>query len=265
MDDQQFKELLQHLRLSWRGYRKVRKGVKKRIHRHMQHLGCPNLAKYLNKLDSNDEVRHECKRLMTVSISRFFRDQRLWETLEKEILPELIEKRSDKIKVWSAGCASGEEVYSLKILWDSIVVSNRNLPELKITATDINPLYLERAKSGIYPSSSLRELPGHHRSHYFQQHRGKSFVINDTLKTGINWQILNLLADPPDSQFQIIFLRNNLLTYYQDELKGTAFKKIIEHLSNGGYLIIGSHEKLHLEMPGIQSFASLPYVYKRRY
>ncbi|MBW2610638.1 MAG: hypothetical protein JRC68_09900 [Deltaproteobacteria bacterium] len=264
MDDQQFSELLQRLRLSWRGYRKVRKGVKKRIHRHMQRLGCPNLAKYLNRLDNDNEARHECERLMTVSISHFFRDLRLWEMLEKRILPELIEKHSNKITIWSAGCASGEEVYSLKILWDSMGASNTNMPELEIIATDTNPLYLERARTGVYPPSSLRELPGHHRSHYFQQHRGRSFVIKDTLKTGIEWQILNLLADPPDSQFQIILLRNNLLTYYQDELKGPAFKKVIEYLSADGYLIIGSHEKLPIETPELQPFASLPYVFKKR-
>ncbi len=80
----------------------------------MHSLGCHDISAYLLELDRSDKLRHECELLMTVSISRFFRDRKLWEVLEAEILPGLIEKRVKKIRVWSAGCASGEEVYSLK-------------------------------------------------------------------------------------------------------------------------------------------------------
>ncbi len=121
MNDQHFHQLLQHLGLSWRGYRKVRKGVKKRICRHMYQLGCRDVSTYLLKLDKNEDARLQCEQNMAVSISRFFRDRKLWETLEKEILPELIEKHREKIAVWSAGCACGEEVYSLKILWGRLI------------------------------------------------------------------------------------------------------------------------------------------------
>ena len=167
MDDHQFHQILQHLGLSWAGYRKVRKGVKKRIRRHMQILYCTNMAEYLLELDRNDEARDECKRLMTVSISRFFRDQRLWELLQNEILPVLIEKYSDKTRVWSAGCASGEEVYSFKILWDYLATSNSHLPGLEITATDMNPEYIKRAEDGVYSDSSLKEVPEQFRFVYF--------------------------------------------------------------------------------------------------
>jgi chemotaxis protein methyltransferase CheR len=110
MDDQQFRQLLQHFGLSWRGYHKVRKGVKKRIRRHMHQLGCRNLSTYLLQLAKNEDAKMQCEQIMAVSISRFFRDRKLWEILEKEILPELIEKHRAKIAVWSVGCACGEEV-----------------------------------------------------------------------------------------------------------------------------------------------------------
>lgn len=113
MDDQQFRQLLKYFGLSWRGYRKVRKGVKKRIRRHMNVLGCHDISAYLLELDRSDKLRHECELLMTVSISRFFRDGKLWEVLQTGILPGLIEKSVEKMRVWSAGCASGEEVYSI--------------------------------------------------------------------------------------------------------------------------------------------------------
>ena len=88
MDDHQFRRLLHHLGLSWTGYRKVRKGVKRRISHHMLRLDCPDMAGYLHVLERNTETKAECKRLMTVSISRFFRDRRLWDLLQEEILYE---------------------------------------------------------------------------------------------------------------------------------------------------------------------------------
>ena len=105
MDDQQFRQLLNRFGFSWSGYRKVRKGVKKRIKRHMKDLGYYNITTYLEELDKSDEVRKKCELLLTVSISRFFRDMEFWQSLEKKFLPDLIKKNTERINVWSAGCA----------------------------------------------------------------------------------------------------------------------------------------------------------------
>lgn len=264
MDDQQFRQLLEHFGYLWVGYRKVRKGVKKRIRRHMHDLGCQNLTGYLLEIDRNDETRHQCELLMTVSISRFFRDRRLWEILQAEILPELIEGNKEELRVWSAGCASGEEAYSLKILWDVSTASIDPVPALEILATDLNPAYLERARDGIYPSSSLRELPEPLRPAYFQtQAGGKRYAIRAPLKEGITWQAHDLISDTPDGQFHLIFLRNNLLTYYGNEKIRPALKKVIDHLSTGGFLIVGSHETLPSEWHDLCPVGNLSYVFKK--
>jgi len=109
MDDKLFRQLLEYLGLSWQGYRNVRKAVQKRVCRHIQGLGCRNMREYLEQLQRSEEVRRQCELMMTVPISRFFRDQRLWEVLGSQILPELIEIYKDRIGVWSAGCACGSE------------------------------------------------------------------------------------------------------------------------------------------------------------
>jgi len=264
MDDQQFRQLLQYLGFSWRGYRKVRKGVIKRIRRHMHQLGCQNIATYLYKLEKSHGARDECERLMTVSISRFFRDRKLWQILQMEILPGLIETHRQKIFVWSAGCASGEEVYSLKILWDDLNASIPQLPELEITATDLNPVYLERGMAGVYPSSSLKEVPEQIRSAYFRAQGKGLYALTPSLQKGIIWQTQHLLSDPPGSLFHLIFLRNNLLTYYQDGFKKPAFSKVINQLSANGFLIIGSHERLPFERTDLVPYGSLSYVFKKR-
>lgn len=264
MEDHQFRILLQHLGLSWAGYRKVRKGVKKRIRRHMQRLNCPNMGEYLLRLDKNSEVRSQCERLMTVSISRFFRDKGMWEALRKEILPGLIKTHVKKISILSAGCASGEEVYSLKILWDTLILPDMPSPELSITATDMNTICLKRARDGIYPLSSLKEVPEQLLSSYFKpEGGGKRYSLKASMRNGISWQMHNLLSFISESKFQIIFLRNNLLTYYEDKVKKSALKKLLTYLCPRGFLIIGSHEKLPFETSELRHYGAFSYIFKK--
>ena len=245
MDDQQFHRLLEYFDLSWAGYRKVRKGVKKRIARHMEGLGCHTMAEYLLTLDGHPGMRLECERLMAVSISRFFRDQSLWQTLENNIFPEILKRDVDPVRIWSAGCACGEEVNSLKIAWERLRAGHGQMPSLHILATDLNPLYIERAKAGIYPRSSLREVPEEIRPIYFERQRAKGpFAVKAFLKDGITWKEHHLLSDPPEKDFHLILLRNNLLTYYKDEVIDRALKGVAACLTPGGYLIIGAHEKI---------------------
>ena len=263
MDDQQFRQLLNRFDFSWSGYRKIRKGVKKRIHRHMTALGCPNISDYLAKMDNDEDVKQQCERLLTVSISRFFRDAKLWEVLESEWLPEMIAKNNDGIKIWSAGCASGEEVYSLRIIWNCVTKLAAKVPKLDIIATDINPTYLERARAGVYSASSLKEVTETIKCKYFQHKPDKNlYQVTPDLKKDIVWKNHHLLSDPPESNFDIILLRNNVLTYYQDQLKISAFNNVLTGLSSGGLLIIGSHESLPSGSANL-SVARLPYVFRR--
>lgn len=230
----------------------------------MQDLGSGNIIDYLRELESRHEVRHECERLMTVSISRFFRDKQLWDFLQKEILPGLIEAHKEKIEIWSAGCASGEEVYSLKILWESLRKSMATLPELEIIATDMNPITLERAKEGVYPATSLKEVPEHYRSRYFLSKRGgKRYIIKDLLKEGIMWRVHHFIRDPLESRFHMILLRNNLLTYYGDDDQKRSLKRILTRLCPGGFLIIGSQEKLSYETHELQKYSSHSYIFRK--
>jgi len=265
MDDYQFRQLLNYFGLSWDGYRKVRKGVKKRIHRHMHGWSCRTMQEYLLALDQNNDARQDCELLLTVSISRFFRDRGLWQTLENEILPAIIKKNKGSVKVWSAGCACGEEVYSLKILWDTLGGRFHHMPGLEILATDMNPVYLDKARIGTYTRSSLKELPEALQARYFKHGTKKrDYAVAERLKIGIMWRGHNLLFDPSTNDFQLIFLRNSLLTYYQDELKVPAFYKVLDSLVQDGFLIIGSQEKIPPGVRGLLPFGHHPYIFQKR-
>jgi len=210
MDDREFGRLLEFLGLSRQGYRKVRKGVKKRVGRHMRSLGCRSLQQYLKQLERRAEVRSQCALALAVPISRFFRDRELWDILENRILPELVEIGKSSIKVWSAGCACGEEVYSLKILWERISRSTGPLPALEITATDLQPAHLEKAAAAVYPASSLREMPEAMISTWFEADAGRGrFRLKTALKGGIAWQRHDFLCGPPAAGFDLVLVRRN--------------------------------------------------------
>ena len=265
MDDDQFRRLLEYLDYSWPGYRKVRKGVKKRIRRHMQQLCCRDIPAYLTVLDRQPDRRRECELLMTVSISRFFRDRRLWEMLENRWLPEIIDSNPLRMKVWSAGCGCGQEPYSFKIVWEHIKKHIESLPQLEVLATDRHPRYLEHAQSGIYNLSSLKELGAEDRAVFFESHRGaRRFRIKDTLKNDVHWKIHHLLADPPGVDFNVIFLRNSVLTYYRHEAQKKVVLNILNSLAPGGLFIIGCHETLPFKTDWLISTDRFDHVFTRR-
>jgi chemotaxis methyl-accepting protein methylase len=264
MDDDQFRQLLDWFDFSWPGYRKVRKGVKKRLSRHMQELKCPNIDTYLDLLNQSAELRQECEKRMTVSISRFFRDRQLWQGLEDDLLPRMIEREKKTLRMWSAGCARGEEVYSFKIVWHRLRKKYPQLPEIEIVATDMHPDYIDKARAGIYAKSSIKEVPEEAREHYFEiRSSGNRFDIKAEFKKGIDWKVQNVFSDPPGSAFDIIFLRNNLLTYYQAHLKIKGLKRILKALAPDGWLIVGSHEKLPSAVSNLQRHNSIAWAYRR--
>ncbi len=264
MEDDQFRQLLDRLNFAWPGYRKVRKGVKKRISRHMQELNCPNMKTYLDLLEQSEAVRKECEMRMTVSISRFFRDRKLWVDLEEDILPRMIETHPKRLQVWSAGCARGEEVYSFRIVWQRLKQAYEHLPGLNITGTDKHPVYIEKARAGVYSKSSLKEVPPEMREHYFDIRKsGHRFDVKAFVKAGIDWKVQNIFAEPPGSGFDIIFLRNNLLTYYKDPLKEEGLNRVVKALAPDGWMIVGSHEKMPAAASNFRRHHSIPWAYRQ--
>jgi chemotaxis methyl-accepting protein methylase len=265
MDDTDFRKLLDHLGYSWAGYRKVRKGVKKRIRRHMQRLGCWDIAAYMDLLEQRADSRTDCEMLMTVPISRFFRDRALWQTLEKRLLPDLIARNRIRLDVWSAGCACGEEVYSFKIVWELLKNRFEFLPQLRILATDRDPERIEKARNGIYNPSSLREVTPEVLSGFFETRKGaRQFLIKEGLKGDIEWATGDLQSDPPEAIFHVILLRNNILTYLGQEGQISTLIPILNRLAPGGLFISGCHEALPLEIEELVPMVDCPFVYQKK-
>jgi chemotaxis protein methyltransferase CheR len=136
---------------------------------------------------------------------------------------------------------------------------------LQLRASDVNRDYLKRAQAGTYPSSSLKEVPEKWRDRYFKKtKRGQGYQVAEHLKEGIIWKEENLLSGPPETGFQVIFLRNSLLTYYGEVVKVPAFQAIVHGLAKGGFLIIGAHEKMPPQAEGLLTPRGDPLLFQKK-
>jgi chemotaxis methyl-accepting protein methylase len=258
MDDGHFQSLLEFLRFSWSGYRKVRKGAKKRIVRHMQALGCREMSTYLARLAADAAVRSACEKCLTVPISRFFRDRRLWDTLQAQ-LPQWVGARPPgaSYRVWSAGCARGEEAYSFKILWTLLASQASGMSAaLELLGSDLNPDHLATARRGVYAAASLREMrPAERAAGLTMLRGGRHWVVRPAIRQGILWRVHDLRAGPPGGPYDLIFLRNSILTYLAQPGRSEAFAKVLGVLAPGGILVIGGHERLPLARETLRPIA----------
>ncbi len=267
LDDDSFRKILQFFNLSWRGYRRVRKGVKRRLAKHMEACGCRSMDEYLQFLEKNGRANRVAQELLTVSISRFFRDTRLWEVMENCVIPKTEKSTgtpgAQAVRAWSAGCSCGEEVYSLKILWHLLRGKNPHLPSLQILATDSNPEVLRKAQMAVYPQSSLKNLPSQVLDEAFFK-EGKDFVLREEFKKGIHWKQHDFIREPPPAQsFHMIFLRNNLLTYYGHTLQTRSLWAILETLRPEGFLVIGQNETLPVEPDFLKTCIEYRFIFQK--
>ncbi len=260
MEDRVFYQIVDWLGYSRRGYRRVRKGVKKRLAGHMADLGCKTSSDYMATLTHSGEAIHRCRLLMTVPISRFFRDGFLWPRLSNSVLPYLSNRFGFPLSFWCGGCGGGEEVYSLKMVCEDAVVGMGAPP--RILGTDIHPNQIARAKSAVYPRSSLKEVPNHLLNRWFHPAGdGQCFKVRKSARSGIDWQQLDIAADmrsvPP---FHLIFLRNNVLTYTRDPLRRELFDDVRDRLAPGGVLVVGAREDLPADGLGFTPWFPCVYI-----
>jgi len=264
LSDDEIKMILDYFNRPWKGYRKVRKGVKKRIRGHMQALNCSTAQDYISIITTDKDQKTITESCLLVTISRFFRDRRMWDYLETTILPEFIKNVCDQIQIWSAGCACGEEAYSLSILWHRLTAYNNNDTRLNILATDVNPVCIERAQKGWFGKSSLKEMSPETIETYLKKIPGKrQYEIHSCIRQTITWKVHDLLSPIAKGPFHIIMLRNNLLTYHRRTKKEDTFQMILDRLIPGGFIMIGSHEKVPTPFTGVlQRNRECPLIYQ---
>ena len=228
----------------------------------MRDLDCRDMTGYLECLASSDQIREACIRRMAVPISRFMRDRPLWDALKVGWLPELYHRFGPRLHAWSAGCACGEEAYSLLI---TARETGARAMQMHITATDLNSTCLTKARAGIYPASSFREMPADLRSRFFISMRGgRRFRVHPDLLEDITWRQRQTESPWPGPVYGLVLLRNSVLTYYETRRQIRVLATVIESLHPGGLLAIGSRERLPPGLPEmVPVSAAYPYVFRK--
>ena len=229
-------EALPPIGLSPSAYR--RRNIKRRIIRRMESAGLHEFRRYLDLMRREPEEIEVLRSILVVTISRFFRNAKAFHFMSHEILPRLAGK--SRPVAWSAGCASGEEPYSIRLAWEEMPGEK---PGLALLATDIDPVSLERAEAGSYPVGSLRELPAPLREKYFRR-EGNSYRICEGVRRSVQFRKLDLLRDPPPGRYDMIMCRNAAFTYFSLEKRVAVAGMFAAALQEGGYLVIGRTESL---------------------
>jgi len=248
------KETLPHLGLK-RGYFK-KKSIKRRMVKRLEYLGIDSFKEYKELLEKSSKEKREIYKIFTITISRLFRDADLFEYLKEEVFPLLLKRDKGEYKIWSVGCSCGEEVYSIKIVWEEFLkkIGKAKNNKLIIYATDVNEICLNKAKKAEYRKSSLEEIPPEMVNHYFINREGL-YMINQFARDNIEFFVHNIILDDPIKEMDMIFCRNSVFTYFTLKYQEEALKKIYDSLADNGFLVIGHKEKL----PGISEDMLKPF------
>lgn len=194
--------------------------------------------KFIKTMKEDKLVFDDFVNYLTINVSEFYRNPEQWVLMDKQIIPELIEKFGKNLKIWSAACSTGDEPYSL------VMALSKHIPlnQIKIIATDIDKQVIEKAKSGLYNEKSIAAVPDDLKKKYFTK-LGPSFQISNEIKSRVEFRQHNLLKDSYIDKCDLIVCRN-VLIYFTEEAKDEVFRKFNSALKSKGILFIGSTEQI---------------------
>jgi chemotaxis protein methyltransferase CheR len=217
-----------------------------RLARRVKELGLVCFGDYCTAVQNDADELRRLTSLLTTNVTSFFREPHHFEALAQGILPTLAEnaRRGQRVRIWSAGCSSGQEPYSIAISLLEILPEAATL-DVRVLATDIDPAIIAAAERGIYPADGAN-LPPAVRSKYFETSTNGVGMLRvaDNVRRMIKFAELNLLQPWPfRGPFDVIFCRN-VVIYFDAETKAKLWARFAEVLTPGGYLFTGHSERV---------------------
>jgi chemotaxis protein methyltransferase CheR len=258
MKDEQCVQFLQwalpQLHMRWPGFRKVRTQVCKRVGRRLRDLGLADIKKYQAYLEKHPDEWVRLDPLCRITISRFYRDKGVFAAMEHKVLPSLAhgvcERGDNVLRIWSAGCGSGEEPYTVAALW--AIELQAHFPEVSIdiVATDADPNMIRRARDACYKFGSLKDLPESWRDRAFSQ-EDDAYCLKPDYKHNIEFLEQDIRQEQPKGRFDLVLCRNLAFTYFDDAVQLKVLRSIVAAMRDGAALVLGVHEKLPEEVQGL--------------
>jgi two-component system CheB/CheR fusion protein len=244
--DEPLEALLAYIReergFDYSGYK--RPTLARRIQKRMADVGIADYETYTDYLQTNPREFAELFNAILINVTGFFRDREAWDHLAAEILPKLLEEvpENEPIRVWSAGCASGEEPYSAAIMLLEALGEDDFRRRVKIYATDVDAEALSEARAATYPASALEDLAEETVERYFVE-AGRGFAFRPDLRRSVIFGRNELLTDAPISRIDLLICRN-VLMYFTAEAQNRILAQLNFALQDRGFLFLGKSEML---------------------
>jgi two-component system, chemotaxis family, CheB/CheR fusion protein len=217
--------------------------IQRRLQRRMAATGSDNLGAYIRLLQNDPEEYRRLTASFLIKVTEFFRDPELYTYLREQVLPELIaeaRQRGDELRMWSAGCATGEEAYSLAILVVDLLDGQLDRFNVRIFATDLDGEAVAFARHGVYPAAALANVPPDLLARYFNQIDG-DYEIKKSIRSVLIFGQHDLGQRAPFPRIDLTLCRN-VLIYFTTELQRRALQLFAFSLRTGGVLVLGKAE-----------------------
>lgn len=264
--DEELEELLRFLRdargFDFTGYKRTSLG--RRIRKRMSDVGIDSYADYRDQLETNADEFSALFNTILINVTSIFRDADAWTYLQHEVVPELLAQLGpeEEIRVWSAGCSSGEEAYSLAIMFAEALGLEEALNRVKIYGTDVDDEALRDARSGLYPAKSLEPLNAELREKYFEQN-GSQFSFRSDLRRRVIFGRHDITRDAPISRLDLLICRNALM-YFNVEAQTQIVDRFHFALREGGFLFLGKAEMLLNDADRFDVISMRQRIFRRR-
>jgi two-component system, chemotaxis family, CheB/CheR fusion protein len=241
--DPAFQELIRYIQESrgvdFRGYKNS--SLRRRIALRMEHAGAKDFASYHDFLEAHPQEFGELLNTILINVTSFFRDAEAWEALKTDVVLRLAASaRYDRIRIWSIGCASGEEPYSLAMLFADAMGISEFGRRVKIYATDLDEPALSTARRATYKQQDVEHVPEALRQKYFDR-VGNDYVVNRELRKCVIFGRHNIVNDAPISRINLLVCRN-LLIYLETETQNAVLPRLHYALVDDGVLFLGRAE-----------------------
>jgi chemotaxis protein methyltransferase CheR len=249
LTDQEFYELVNFIRTNFGiNLEKKRLLIEARLFSVLAQKNISSFTQYFNLIRNNPDELNTMLNRLTTNHTYFMREPRHFEFLKEVILPELTKNNRDKcLRIWSAGCSTGEEAYTAVMVmkdWFGPVTDW----DYRILATDISTKVLQAAHTGVYSSAELSNLPAAWKMKYFQKKDEQTYVLSDEIKKEVIFRKFNLMDSFPFQRpFDLIFCRN-VMIYFDQKTKNQLIQKFYNCLRPGGYLLIGHSETIQRDI-----------------
>jgi len=247
-------------RIDFTGYKEAT--LLRRIERRMTSTGCLTLDQYVDLARANATEMHALAQDMLISVTSFFRDRVAFERLREEVVRVLENKPAgEDVRVWVAGCASGEEAYSLAIILHDALVGQKPARRVQIFGSDIDEAALVRARRAVYPASLLTELDPTVLDKHFVRH-ADGYEVSKALRGMVMFARHNVVQDPPFVRLDLVSCRN-LLIYLQNSLQERLVKTFHYALAPQGLLFLGRSESIHGSESHFESLDRSAHLFRR--